>query len=105
MMKKLFFAALAIAILQGCGKLVPTDHNLAIVPKPVQLQAQDGVFELSGKTPICTTFEQEELSYATAALNEIVQPIFGKALTIKAVSAPQSDAINIMRNKEMADEQ
>lgn len=102
-MKKdlLYFLAFAM-IFVGCGKVVPADPTIAIVPKPIAVNSDDGVFKLSKSTKIISTFDDSELSYAADMLNEIVEPFFGRALSLQKADQSKQGAVNFEQDPSMS---
>ncbi|MEG1885627.1 MAG: beta-N-acetylhexosaminidase [Alistipes sp.] len=88
-------------LLCACGKVVPSDGTIAIIPKPTGTVTGEGVFTLSKSTPVVLTFEDAQLTDATEALNHIVTPIFGVPLSVEHAPEAASHAINIVQDTVM----
>jgi hexosaminidase len=99
-----YFASL-LFVLTACGKVVKTDNNIAIVPRPVHIEAGSGVFKLTPKTKIIVLFKDNKLSSATKMINDLLTPVFGRNLGVNISNEIENNAINISFNQELAKEE
>lgn len=66
----------------GCGRVVPVDGPVSVVPAPVSVTPAEGVFRLSASTRVVVRSADERMSFVTDALDDVLRPIFGRGLTV-----------------------
>lgn len=85
----------------GCGRVVRSDGTVAVVPLPVSVVKGEGAFRLSPSTETVLLFDDERLSCVTAALDDVLEPLFGCGLKSTTAAQPQPGAVNIARDTSM----
>jgi len=93
-MKRLLPVLALFAVLCGCcscGRVIPTDGEVAVVPLPEHIVEGQGTFRLTSDAEVVLLFDDERLAGVTAALNEVLMPLFGRGP--RAVSAPAVSVI------------
>ena len=100
-MKNLFLLFALCSALSGCGKVIPADTEIAVVPKPERVTEGQGVFPLTVSTRVALLFDDERLPYVTAALDEVLMPVFGRGLETLEADIPVAEAVNIVRDEAM----
>ncbi|WP_295912934.1 beta-N-acetylhexosaminidase [uncultured Alistipes sp.] len=100
-MKNLFLLFALCSTLSGCGKVIPADTEIAVVPKPERVTEGQGVFPLTVSTRVALLFDDERLPYVTAALDEVLTPVFGRGLEVLEADIPVAEAVNIVRDEAM----
>lgn len=100
-MKNLFLLFALCSTLSGCGKVIPADTEIAVVPKPERVTEGQGVFPLTVSTRVALLFDDERLPYVTAALDEVLAPVFGRGLEVLEADIPVAEAVNIIRDEGM----
>lgn len=100
-MKNLFLLFALCSTLSGCGKVIPADTEIAVVPKPERVTEGQGVFPLTVSTRVALLFDDERLPYVTAALDEVLMPVFGRGLETLEADIPVAEAVNIVRDEAM----
>lgn len=100
-MKKLFALLALGALACSCGKVIPTDGEIAVVPLPAEVVKTEGVFRLSPSARIVLLFDDEKLSYVTEALDEVLLPVFGEGLETVRDGAVAAGAVNISRDEAL----
>lgn len=103
-MKNLLPTLAMCGLLCCCGRVIPADGEIAVVPRPERVAKAEGVFCLWPSTPVALLFDDERLSYVTDALDEVLLPVFGKGLDAERAEAPCSGAINIAEDASLADD-
>ncbi len=98
-MKNLFLLFALCSTLSGCGKVIPADTEIAVVPKPERVTEGQGVFPLTVSTRVALLFDDERLPYVTAALDEVLMPVFGRGLEVLEADIPVAEAVNIIRDE------
>ena len=107
MRNKTTFVAILVALMTfvSCGKLIPTDGRIDVIPLPNELTAGEGCFVLKSSTPIVQTFEAEGMPYALAFWNDVMTDVLGQELSVSSATQPQSGAINILMDSTLEQEQ
>ena len=100
-MKNLFLLFALCSTLSGCGKVIPADTEIAVVPKPERVTEGQGVFPLTVSTRVALLFDDERLPYVTAALDEVLMPVFGRGLETLEADIPVAEAVNIVCDEAM----
>lgn len=100
-MKNLFLLFALCSTLSGCGKVIPADTEIAVVPRPERVTEGQGVFPLTVSTGVALLFDDERLPYVTAALDEVLAPVFGRGLEVLEADIPVAEAVNIIRDEAM----
>lgn len=100
-MKNLFLLFALCSTLSGCGKVIPADTEIAVVPKPERVTEGQGVFPLTVSTRVALLFDDERLPYVTAALDEVLMPVFGRGLETLEADIPVAETVNIVRDEAM----
>lgn len=105
--KRIFCFGLISAALftASCGKTVPAEQSIDIVPLPASVTAADGKFMLKAATPVVQTFGDERMAYAVNFWSGVTEELFGRAAETVYAEAPQKSAINIMQDESLAEEQ
>lgn len=94
-MKRLIPLFVLCAAFCGCGKVVPADDEIAVVPLPERVAKGQGTFFLTASTGVAVLSGDEKLAYVTAALDEVLEPVFGKGLRAERAGEPVDEAVNI----------
>ena len=84
----------------ACGRTVPAEHEVAVVPQPAAVECGDGTFRLTGDTPVRMVGGAESdarMEWVADALDEVVEPLFGRKLSVGTGSASVPGAVNIGR--------
>lgn len=100
-MKNFFLLFALCSTLSGCGKVIPADTEIAVVPKPERVTERQGVFPLTVSTRVALLFDDERLPYVTAALDEVLTPVFGRGLEVLEADIPVAEAVNVVRDEAM----
>lgn len=100
-MKNFFLLFALCSTLSGCGKVIPADTEIAVVPKPERVTERQGVFPLTVSTRVALLFDDERLPYVTAALDEVLTPVFGRGLEVLEADIPVAEAVNIVCDEAM----
>lgn len=80
----------------GCGRVVPVDGPVSVVPAPVSVTPAEGVFRLSASTRVVVRSADERMSFVTDALDDVLRPIFGRGLTVCPAAPAQDGAVNFI---------
>lgn len=94
-MKKTITFLCLCAVLCGCGRVVPTDGVIAVVPLPARVDPGNGVFELRADTPVRLLSGDERSDYVADALSAVVEPLFGRTLTVEHATDAADNSVNI----------
>ena len=103
MMKRIFSRILlGVGCLSAyaCGRTVPAEHEVAVVPQPAAVECGDGTFRLTGDTPVRMVGGAESdarMEWVADALDEVVEPLFGRKLSVGTGDASIPGAVNIGR--------
>jgi len=84
----------------ACGRTVPAEHEVAVVPQPAAVECGDGTFRLTGDTPVRMVGGAESdarMEWVADALDEVVEPLFGRKLSVGTGDASVPGAVNIGR--------
>lgn len=84
----------------ACGRTVPAEHEVAVVPQPAAVECGDGTFRLTGDTPVRMVGGAESdarMEWVADALDEVVEPLFGRKLSVGTGNASVPGAVNIGR--------
>ena len=104
--KKLFVVCMvALGVLASCGKVIPTDGRIDVIPLPNQLSVEEGNFTLKPSTKIVQTFDVEGMQYALAFWNDVMLDVVGRELAVIPEKQAQRGAINILQDASMESEQ
>ncbi|MEG2612829.1 MAG: beta-N-acetylhexosaminidase, partial [Alistipes sp.] len=103
-MTKILSILVLCAAMCSCGKVVKSNGEIAIIPLPERVTAGEGIFRLTPATPVSLLFDDERLSYAAEALNQMVQPAFGQALSVTRAEQSGAGAVNIARDSTLSAE-
>ena len=95
----------SLVMLASCGKLIPTDGRVDVIPIPNELTMSEGNFVLKPSTPIVQTFEAEGMAYALNFWNSVMADVLGQELKINSAAAQQKGAINIIEDNSLEQEQ
>ena len=80
-----------------CARDIKPMSSIAIIPQPAKVEVTTGSFSLTPKTIVLLHADDDKFTVAVAALNRVVEPVFGRALTVKRGSGRAKDsAINVM---------
>ena len=80
----------------GCGRVVPVDGPVSVVPAPVSVTPAEGVFRLSASTRVVVRSSDGRMPFVTDALNELLRPVFGEELTCLSPAPVQDGAVNFI---------
>lgn len=89
----------------SCGKTVPAEQSISIVPLPASVTDADGNFTLKAMTPVVQTFGDERMTYAVDFWNGVANELFGRNVETIYGESPHKKAINIVQDASMEDEQ
>lgn len=89
----------------SCGKTVPPEPKIDIVPLPAAVSEAEGCFMLKPSTPVVQTFGDQTMTYAVNFWSDVANEIFGREAETIYAESPQKRAINIVRDESMDDEQ
>lgn len=84
----------------ACGRTVPAEREAAVVPQPAAVECGDGTFRLTGDTPVRMVGGAESdarMEWVADALDEVVEPLFGRKLSVGTGDASVPGAVNIGR--------
>ena len=103
-MKRLLPVLALFAVLCGCcscGRVIPTDGEVAVVPLPEHFVEWQGTFRLSSDAEVVLLFDDERLAGVTAALNEVLMPLFGRGPRVRHADKAADHAVNVTRDETM----
>lgn len=103
-MKRLISLFALGAVVCGCGKVIPADGDIAVVPRPERVAEGQGTFFLTASTEVVLLSDDERLPYVADALDEVLEPVFGKGLRVRHAAEPVGEAINIACDGAMPSE-
>ncbi|MEG1405120.1 MAG: family 20 glycosylhydrolase, partial [Alistipes sp.] len=101
-MKNWITIGMLCMVMCSCGKVVKSDGEIAVIPRPEQITTGEGVFRLTPTTEVVLLFDDPQLPYAAEALNRLVQPAFGQSLPSARAEQPREGAINMARDTTLA---
>ena len=99
---RILLAACLLALGSGCGRTVPSDGIVDIVPVPVRVTPAQGVFRLGASTRVCIDSPDERMRCVAGALDDVLQPIFGRGLECLLPAAGEKGAVNFQLDASMA---
>ena len=94
-MKRLIPLVVLCAALCGCGKVIPADDEVAVVPLPERVAKGQGTFLLTASTEAVLLSGDDSLACVTGALDQVLEPVFGKGLRVRHADVPLDGALNI----------
>ena len=103
-MKRLLPVLALFAVLCGCcscGRVIPTDGEVAVVPLPEHIVEGQGTFRLTSDAEVVLLFDDERLSGVTAALNKVLMPLFGRGPSVRHADKAADHAVNVTRDETM----
>ena len=103
-MKRLLPVLALFAVLCGCcscGRVIPTDGEVAVVPLPEHIVEGQGTFRLTSDAEVVLLFDDERLSGVTAALNKVLMPLFGRGPRVRHADKAADNAVNVTRDETM----
>ena len=103
-MKRLLPVLALFAVLCGCcscGRVIPTDGEVAVVPLPEHIVEGQGAFRLTSDAEVVLLFDDERLSGVTAALNKVLMPLFGRGPRVRHADKAADHAVNVTRDETM----
>ena len=103
-MKRLLPVLALFAVLCGCcscGRVIPTDGEVAVVPLPEHIVEGQGTFRLTSDAEVVLLFDDERLAGVTAALNEVLMPLFGRGPRVRHADKAADQAVNVTRDETM----
>ena len=103
-MKRLLPVLALFAVLCGCcscGRVIPTDGEVAVVPLPEHIVEGQGTFRLTSDAEVVLLFDDERLAGVTAALNEVLMPLFGRGPRVRHADKAADHAVNVPRDETM----
>ena len=103
-MKRLLPVLALFAVLCGCcscGRVIPTDGEVAVVPLPAHIVEGQGTFRLTSDAEVVLLFDDERLSGVTAALNKVLMPLFGRGPRVRHADKAADHAVNVTRDETM----
>lgn len=92
------------ALLCGCGRTVPADGAIGVVPRPADVTPGEGVFRLSSSACVVVRSSDERIRFVTDALGEVLEPLFGKAPEVLFAEEERNGAVNFIEEQGMAAE-
>lgn len=104
-MNKLVAVIAIMTLLGSCGKLIPTNGRVDVIPLPNKIVVADGSFVLKGTTDIAVSFDADGMDHAVAFWGGVMSDVFGKELKVVNTTKPVSGAINIIHDGSMQPEQ
>ena len=99
---RIWMAAGLLAASCACGRTLPSDGSVDIVPVPVRVTPVEGVFRLGASTPVCIESSDERMRWVADALDEVLQPVFGRGLECRFPQAGEPHAVNFLLDASMA---
>ena len=103
-MKRLLPVLALFAVLCGCcscGRVIPTDGEVAVVPLPEHIVEGQGTFRLTSDAEVVLLFDDERLAGVTAALNKVLMPLFGRGPRVRHADKAADHAVNVTRDETM----
>ena len=103
-MKRLLPVLALFAVLCGCcscGRVIPADGEVAVVPLPEHIVEGQGTFRLTSDAEVVLLFDDERLAGVTAALNEVLMPLFGRGPRVRHADKAADHAVNVTRDETM----
>ena len=85
----------------SCGRVIPTDGEVAVVPLPEHIVEGQGTFRLTSDAEVVLLFDDERLSGVTAALNKVLMPLFGRGPRVRHADKAADHAVNVTRDETM----
>ena len=85
----------------SCGRVIPTDGEVAVVPLPEHIVEGQGTFRLASDAEVVLLFDDERLSGVTAALNKVLMPLFGRGPRVRHADKAADHAVNVTRDETM----
>ena len=85
----------------SCGRVIPTDGEVAVVPLPEHIVEGQGTFRLTSDAEVVLLFDDERLAGVTAALNEVLMPLFGRGPRVRHADKAADHAVNVTRDETM----
>ena len=85
----------------SCGRVIPTDGEVAVVPLPEHIVKGQGTFRLTSDAEVVLLFDDERLSGVTAALNKVLMPLFGRGPRVRHADKAADHAVNVTRDETM----
>lgn len=96
-MNRMFAVCLSALLLGGCcGRTVPADGEVLVVPWPETVVRGEGVFRLTASTRVAVVSDDERIDYALAAWDEVLGSVFGRAAEAMRPEASCADAVNFI---------
>ena len=83
----------------SCGRVIPTDGEVAVVPLPEHIVEGQGTFRLTSDAEVVLLFDDERLAGVTAALNEVLMPLFGRGPRVRHADKAADHAVNVTRDE------
>ena len=99
---RIWMAAGLLAASCACGRTLPSDGTIDVVPVPVRVTPVEGVFRLGASTPVCIESSDERMRWVADALDEVLQPVFGRGLECRFPQAGEPHAVNFLLDASMA---
>jgi len=81
--------------------VIPTDGEVAVVPLPEHIVEGQGTFRLTSDAEVVLLFDDERLAGVTAALNEVLMPLFGRGPRGRHADKAADHAVNVTRDETM----
>ena len=85
----------------SCGRVIPTDGEVAVVPLPEHIVEGQGTFRLTSDAEVVLLFDDERLAGVTAALNKVLMPLFGRGPRVRHADKAADHAVNVTRDETM----
>lgn len=89
----------------SCGKSIPAEQTIDIVPQPAAVTASEGTFTLKASTPVVLTFGDERMTWAANFWSDVMNDVFGRDAEVVNAVKPLKHAINVIQDESLADEE
>ena len=103
-MKRLLVAATWCLLACACGRTIPSDGRIAVVPRPVSVVETEGVFRLAPGVVVACEAGDAVCGRAVAALDEVLRPIFGLGAAVRASGDGQEAQVFVVRDSALGPE-
>ena len=97
--------SVAVFMNASCGKSIPAEQTIDIVPQPAAVTASEGTFTLKASTPVVLTFGDERMTWAANFWSDVMNDVFGRDAEVVNAVKPLKHAINVIQDESLADEE